>query len=80
MAMRKRQQGYISTLITKPIEKLVTSGTEFYREKQEVRDFIDRAIPSIDYGKGYRVGSEFWRQYENIGDKNTGLKMSLKVW
>jgi hypothetical protein len=54
MALRKKQQGYISTLLEKPIEKLVTSGSEAFREKQEIRDFIDRAIPSIDYGKGFR--------------------------
>ena len=79
MIERKRHQGYISKFLKKPREKLVSSGTEEYRQRQEEREIIDRAIPSIDYGKGYRVGSEFWRQYESIGDDLGGLKMSLKV-
>lgn len=45
-----------------------------YREKQELRYLIDRSIPAVDYGKGYRVGSEFWKQRPLIGDEDTGIK------
>lgn len=79
MIERKRVQGRISKLVNKSSGELVQSSADTYRARQEQRDVIDRAIPSIDYGKGYRVGSEFWRQYESIGDDMGGLKMSLKV-
>lgn len=79
MIERKRHQGYISKLLNKNPAELVSSGTDEYRARQEAREIIDRALPSIDYGKGYRVGSEFWRQYESVGDDLGGLKMSLKV-
>lgn len=45
-----------------------------YRIKQEVRHVIDRSIPAVDYGKGYRVGSEFWNQRPLIGDELTGVQ------
>lgn len=48
-----------------------------YREKQESRYLIDRSIPAVDYGKGYRVGSEFWNQRKQLGDEERGLHMSL---
>jgi len=79
MIERKRVAGRISKLVNKSSGELVQSSADTYRARQEQRDVIDRAIPSIDYGKGYRVGSEFWRQYESIGDDMGGLKMSLKV-
>ena len=66
-------------LLNKNPQDLVSAGTDEYRARQEAREIIDRALPSIDYGKGYRVGSEFWRQYESVGDDLGGLKMSLKV-
>ncbi|CAH1789365.1 unnamed protein product [Owenia fusiformis] len=31
----------------------------------------------MDYGKGYRIGSEFWKQQERIGDDITGMHMTL---
>lgn len=77
MAERKRQQGFISKLLQKPIDRLVMNQDNHFRETQEVRQLIDRAIPEIDSGKGYRVGSEFWRQHEQFGDDLTGIKMTL---
>ncbi|GFS04279.1 MYCBP-associated protein-like isoform X4 [Elysia marginata] len=59
MLERKRQQGYISNN---------------FRKVQEQRYLVDRAIPGVDYGKGYRVGSEFWHQQEQFGDDLTGLQ------
>uniref|UniRef100_H2ZEA7 Uncharacterized protein n=1 Tax=Ciona savignyi TaxID=51511 RepID=H2ZEA7_CIOSA len=60
MADRKRQQGYISRLLQKPPDRLVMNQDDAYRSMQERRKLVDRAIPAVDYGKGYRVGSEFW--------------------
>jgi len=45
-----------------------------YREKQELRYLIDRSIPAVDYGKGYRVGSEFWMQRPLIGEEDSGIQ------
>ncbi|XP_070535835.1 MYCBP-associated protein-like [Ptychodera flava] len=77
MIDRKRQQGYISKLLQKPVEHLVMNQAEDYRKIQEERYLIDRSIPAVDYGKGYRVGSEFWKQVEKIGDDITGIQMTL---
>ncbi|XP_077976029.1 MYCBP-associated protein-like isoform X1 [Styela clava] len=77
MADRKRQQGFISKLLQKPIDRLVMHKDDEFRKVQELRTLVDRAIPAVDYGKGYRVGSEFWRQHESFGDDLTGIKMTL---
>ena len=52
MIERKRIQGHISKLLNKSPGELVQSSADTYRARQEQRDVIDRAIPSIDYGKG----------------------------
>ncbi|XP_074657573.1 MYCBP-associated protein-like isoform X3 [Tubulanus polymorphus] len=78
MLERKRQQGYISRLLQKPAESLVMNRGDSYRKVEEERYLIDRTIPAIDYGKGYRVGSEFWNQQECIGDDLTGIHMTLR--
>ncbi|XP_025083097.1 MYCBP-associated protein-like isoform X2 [Pomacea canaliculata] len=77
MLERKRQQGYISKLLQKPPEDLAMNRTETYRKTQEDRYLIDRTIPFIDNGKGYRIGSEFWRQQERIGDELAGIHVTL---
>ncbi|XP_076799702.1 MYCBP-associated protein-like isoform X3 [Clavelina lepadiformis] len=77
MADRKRQQGYISSLLQKPQDRLVMNQDDEYRSIQEKRKLLDRAIPAVDYGKGYRVGSEFWGQRESFGDDLKGIKMTL---
>ncbi|CAG5096719.1 Oidioi.mRNA.OKI2018_I69.XSR.g14748.t1.cds [Oikopleura dioica] len=77
MTHRKKQQGYISSLLQKENSQLIGMSGEDFRHTLEVRELIDRAIPAVDKGKGFRVGSEFWRQYETIGPEETGLKMSL---
>nr|XP_002731234.2 PREDICTED: MYCBP-associated protein-like [Saccoglossus kowalevskii] len=77
MLDRKKQQGYISKLLQKPVEHLVMNQAEDYRKIQEERYLIDRSIPAVDYGKGYRVGSEFWKQVEKVGDDITGIQMTL---
>ncbi|XP_071490212.1 MYCBP-associated protein-like [Diadema antillarum] len=77
MIERKKTQGYISKLLQKPPEMLVMNQAEEFRETQEQRYLIDRSIPAVDYGKGYRVGSEFWKQQERIGDDLSGMHMTL---
>ncbi|XP_030841548.1 MYCBP-associated protein isoform X2 [Strongylocentrotus purpuratus] len=77
MFERKKTQGYISNLLQKPPETLVMNQAEEYRQTQEERYIIDRAIPAMDYGKGYRVGSEFWKQQERFGDDLTGIHMTM---
>lgn len=77
MIQRKRQQRHLSNLLRTSTDMLVMNQSEEYRDIQENRYIIDRAIPSIDYGKGYRVGSEFWKQVEQIGDEETGINMTL---
>lgn len=65
---------FASGLLQKPKELLVMNEGDTYREKQELRYLIDRSIPAVDYGKGYRVGSEFWKQRPLIGDEDTGIQ------
>merc|ERR1719158_100044 len=77
MMERKRQQGYISKLLQKAPEDLAMNQADNFRKVQEKRYLIDRTIPKVDYGKGYRVGSEFWHQQERFGDDLTGLHMTL---
>ncbi|XP_033896507.3 MYCBP-associated protein-like [Acipenser ruthenus] len=77
MAERKRQQGFISSLLQKPVEKLVMNESDNFRQTQEQRDVIDRSLPALHYGKGYRRGSEFWNQPQRIGDELTGLPITL---
>ncbi|XP_078330048.1 MYCBP-associated protein-like isoform X3 [Crassostrea virginica] len=77
MLERKRQQGYISKLLQKNPEDLAMNAADNYRRITEERYIIDRTIPAKDYGKGYRVGSEFWKQQERFGDEETGIHMTL---
>lgn len=77
MRERRQQQGYLSKLLDKPVEQLVMNQADDYRQTQELRYLIDRTIPTMDYGKGYRIGSEFWKQQERIGDDLAGMHMTL---
>ncbi|XP_071943244.1 MYCBP-associated protein-like isoform X2 [Antedon mediterranea] len=77
MLERKKTQGYISKLLLKPADTLVMNQAKDYRETQEERYRLDRAIPAVQYGKGYRVGSEFWKQQERVGDELSGIHMTL---
>ncbi|KAK2559432.1 MYCBP-associated protein [Acropora cervicornis] len=67
----------LADLLRTSTDMLVMNQSEEYRETQENRYVIDRAIPSTEYGKGYRVGSEFWKQAEQIGDDETGINVTL---
>ncbi|PAA71161.1 hypothetical protein BOX15_Mlig018332g1 [Macrostomum lignano] len=77
MTERKRQQGYISKLLHRPPSELVMNMGEEERTLHEEKHLIDRAIPFYDYGKGYRVGSEFWNQAGRIGDEESGIHATL---
>lgn len=77
MIQRKRQQHNLANALNTSTDMLVMNQSEDYRETQEDRYAIDRSIPSMDYGKGYRVGSEFWKQVEQIGNDETGINMTL---
>ncbi|XP_069510989.1 MYCBP-associated protein isoform X2 [Ambystoma mexicanum] len=60
-----------------PANDLLMNMTDGYRQIREERTLIDRCIPAIDYGKGYRAGSEFWNQPMYIGDELTGVTLTL---
>ncbi|KAK2157198.1 hypothetical protein LSH36_196g08021 [Paralvinella palmiformis] len=77
MMERRKQQDHLSKLLNKAPDQLVMNQADSYRKTQELRYIIDRTIPTIDYGKGYRVGSEFWNQQERIGDDLTGIHMAM---
>ncbi|XP_052779742.1 MYCBP-associated protein-like isoform X3 [Mya arenaria] len=76
MLERKRQQGYISKLLQKPPQDLAMNQADNYRRIQEDRYIVERTIPAVDYGKGFRVGSEFWKQQECFGDDLTGVHVN----
>ncbi|XP_033923373.1 MYCBP-associated protein isoform X1 [Melopsittacus undulatus] len=77
MAIRKKQEKYIGEVLQRPENELLMSVSEGYRQIQEERDLIDRTLPALLPGKGYRKGSEFWSQPERIGSELTGLTMTL---
>ncbi|NXU27088.1 MYBPP protein, partial [Thalassarche chlororhynchos] len=77
MAIRKKQEKYLGEILQRPENELLMSISEDYRQIQEERDLIDRSLPALLPGKGYRRGSEFWSQPECIGDELTGVTMTL---
>ncbi|NWU48962.1 MYBPP protein, partial [Dromas ardeola] len=77
MTIRKKQEKYLGEILRRTENELLMNTSEDYRQIQEERDLIDRCLPALLPGKGYRRGSEFWRQPERIGDEVTGLTMTL---
>ncbi|KFV54418.1 MYCBP-associated protein, partial [Gavia stellata] len=77
MAIRKKQEKYLGEILQRPENELLMSISEDYRQIQEERDLIDRSLPALLPGKGYRRGSEFWSQPERVGDELTGLTITL---
>lgn len=67
MNKRQKQQQNLSKQMLVSNEMLLMNQGDQYRSFQEERTLIDRSMPSKDYGKGYRVGSEFWKQTETLG-------------
>ncbi|OWK57670.1 MYCBP-associated protein [Lonchura striata] len=77
MAMRKKQEKHLGGILHRPENELLMNMSDNYRQIQEERDLIDRSLPALFPGKGYRVGSEFWSLPEQIGDELTGLTVTL---
>ncbi|KAM6376619.1 radical S-adenosyl methionine domain-containing protein 1, mitochondrial isoform 1-T1 [Pluvialis apricaria] len=77
MTIRKKQEKYLGEILQRPENELLMNTSEDYRQIQEERDLIDRCLPALLPGKGYRRGSEFWSQPKYIGDEVTGLTMTL---
>ncbi|NXH45218.1 MYBPP protein, partial [Dicaeum eximium] len=77
MAMRKKQEKHLGEILHKPENELLMNMSDDYRQIQEERDLIDRSLPALFPGKGYRVGSEFWSLPDQIGDELTGLTLTL---
>ncbi|KAM6297505.1 MYCBP-associated protein [Aegotheles albertisi] len=77
MTIRKKQEKHLGEILQRPEDELLMSGSEDYRKIQEERDLIDRSLPALLPGKGYRRGSEFWSQPERISDELTGLMITL---
>ncbi|NXU15517.1 MYBPP protein, partial [Pardalotus punctatus] len=77
MAMRKKQEKHLGEILHKPENELLMNKSDDYRQIQEERDLIDRCLPALFPGKGYRVGSEFWSLPDQIGDELTGLRTTL---
>eukprot|EP00076_Gallus_gallus_P027619 XP_015150978.1 radical S-adenosyl methionine domain-containing protein 1, mitochondrial isoform X5 [Gallus gallus] len=77
MAIRRRQETFLGEVLQKPENELLMSISEDYRQIQEERELIDRSLPALFPGKGYRAGSEFWSQPERVGDELTGLTVTL---
>ncbi|XP_065504062.1 MYCBP-associated protein [Caloenas nicobarica] len=77
MAIRKKQEKYLGEILQRSENELLMSTSDNYRQIQEERDLIDRSLPALFPGKGYRRGSEFWNQPQRIGDELTGLTTTL---
>ncbi|XP_027547137.1 MYCBP-associated protein isoform X1 [Neopelma chrysocephalum] len=77
MAIRKKQEKHLGEILQKPENELMMNIAENYRQVMEERDLIDRSLPYLHPGKGYRVGSEFWSQPDRVGDELTGLTLTL---
>ncbi|XP_029456488.1 MYCBP-associated protein-like [Rhinatrema bivittatum] len=77
MTLRKQQMRTLSRYLRVPADELLMTASDNYRQIEEERYAIDRTLPAIGPGKGYRVGSEFWNQTEPIGNEMSGLMMTL---
>ncbi|XP_005743754.2 MYCBP-associated protein [Pundamilia nyererei] len=74
---RRQQQDFLSDLFHRPVEKLLMNQANHYRETQEQREFLNRVMPLIHSGYGYRVGSEFWSLPQRYGDEMSGITATL---
>ncbi|XP_042071916.1 MYCBP-associated protein isoform X3 [Haplochromis burtoni] len=74
---RRQQQDFLSDLLHRPVEKLLMNQANHYRETQEQREFLNRVMPLIHSGYGYRVGSEFWSLPQRYGDEMSGITATL---
>ncbi|XP_044046052.1 MYCBP-associated protein isoform X2 [Siniperca chuatsi] len=77
MTQRRRQQGFLSDLLGRPVENLLMNQANRFRETQEQREFLNQVMPLIHSGYGYRVGSEFWSLPQRYGDEMSGITATL---
>ncbi|KAM6163616.1 MYCBP-associated protein [Rhynchocyon petersi] len=76
IALRKKQQEALSERLKKPVGELLMHAGETYRQIQEERECIDRALPTQHDGKCCEENSGFWSRPEYVGDEMTGLVMT----
>ncbi|XP_036912736.1 MYCBP-associated protein isoform X2 [Sturnira hondurensis] len=76
LALWKRQQVALSERLKKPVGELLMHMGETYRQIQEGRELIDRALPTQHDGKCSEETSGFWSRLEYLGDEVTGLLMT----
>ncbi|KAA0198108.1 hypothetical protein FBUS_00770 [Fasciolopsis buskii] len=66
LAEQRRIQNRLADIIKRTPDALVmNSGEDYYSIKLE-QEKIDRCLPLVGDGKGYRYGSEFWSQCEYL--------------
>ncbi|CAF0968273.1 unnamed protein product [Brachionus calyciflorus] len=78
MDERKNTQNVISKKINRSIDGLVMNQSDKAQQYNEIKTLLDRTLPLVEHGKGYRLGSEFWNQPLRIGNDETGLFTTLK--
>ncbi|XP_075415410.1 MYCBP-associated protein [Tenrec ecaudatus] len=76
LALRKKQQEALSGHLGKPVSRLLMHSGETYRQIQEEREHIDRALLTQHDGKCHTESSGFWSRVEYVGDEMTGLVMT----
>lgn len=76
-AERRKQQKHIIAAVKNSPDRLRMNQVNDYRTIQEERTMLEQLIPPFESGKGYHVGSEFWRQQVQLGDMKTGLNITL---
>ncbi|XP_006833711.1 PREDICTED: MYCBP-associated protein [Chrysochloris asiatica] len=76
IALRKKQQKALSEHLKKPVSELLMHTGETYRQIQEERECIDRALPTKHDGKCCEESRGFWNPLECVGDEMTGLIMT----
>ncbi|NP_001089836.1 uncharacterized protein LOC734902 [Xenopus laevis] len=77
MSLRKKQVETLSRQLGKPADRLVMNLGEGFRNVQEEKQLIDMSISAAEHGKGSKLGSEFWKLPQRIGDELSGLTLTL---
>ncbi|KAM6941737.1 MYCBP-associated protein-like [Lycodopsis pacificus] len=77
MTQRRQQQDFLSDLLDRPVENLLMSQTNHFRETQQKKEVLNRVTPLIHSGYGHRVGSEFWSLPQRYGDETSGIAATL---
>lgn len=68
------QQAAISSRTgVEPSRLGMTTAASVFRQSQEIRSMIERAVPPLERGQGVYTGTEFWRAVEKRGELNLTL-------